>query len=116
MGSYIQTVYDRLAIALRRTTSTGGPNLLVLNLLKSIITTTHQATPVLLDHSTLYQAVEEARQRGNPSPPIAKALEDILAIWEHFTLHMVLWESQDQAAEAVWIEAARSRNANNHLV
>eukprot|EP00972_Heterocapsa_arctica_P100205 14775713-Heterocapsa_arctica.AAC.1 len=88
MGSYNQTVYDRLAIAVRRTTTTGGPNLLVMNLLNSIITITHQATPALLDHSTLYQAVEEARQRGNPSPPIAMALEEILNTWELFTPHM----------------------------
>eukprot|EP00972_Heterocapsa_arctica_P057886 8541294-Heterocapsa_arctica.AAC.1 len=62
--------------------------------------------------------MEEALQRGNPSDHIARALEEIMRHWEHFTPHMTLrklqapgflWKSQDQAAEAVWLEAARSR-------
>eukprot|EP00972_Heterocapsa_arctica_P115795 16449738-Heterocapsa_arctica.AAC.1 len=80
---------------------------------------TKQATAALLDHSTLFQAVEEALQRGNPSSQIARALREILRHWEHLTPFMTLrklqapgylWRTQDQAAEAVWLEAARSRD------
>eukprot|EP00972_Heterocapsa_arctica_P022254 3273513-Heterocapsa_arctica.AAC.1 len=56
-----------MAIRLRRCTTTGGTNLEVITLLHSIITGTRHATSDLLDHSTLYQAVEEALQRGKPS-------------------------------------------------
>eukprot|EP00972_Heterocapsa_arctica_P110057 16205901-Heterocapsa_arctica.AAC.1 len=64
MGSLIQRNFDRMAIQLRRCTTTGGTNLDVMNLLQGIITGTRHATAAFLDHSTLYQAVEEALQRG----------------------------------------------------
>eukprot|EP00972_Heterocapsa_arctica_P087076 12836292-Heterocapsa_arctica.AAC.1 len=102
-------------MAMRRFTTTGGPNVLVMNLLKSIVMVTDHATPALLDHSTLYQAVEEAMQRGNPSRPIAQAPDEILSKWGPLVPHMTLvqlqapsflWENQEQAAEDVWLEAA----------
>eukprot|EP00972_Heterocapsa_arctica_P046705 6893581-Heterocapsa_arctica.AAC.1 len=119
MGTTIQRKFDRMAILLRRCTTTGGTNLEVMKLLHYILKGTRRATAALLDHSTLFQAVEEALQRGNPSFHIACALEEIIRNWEHLTPHMTLrklqapgflWKTQEQAAEAVWLEAARSRD------
>eukprot|EP00972_Heterocapsa_arctica_P009953 1463471-Heterocapsa_arctica.AAC.1 len=98
-----------MAILLRRCTTTGGPNVEVMKLLHYILKSTGNATAALLDHSTLFQAVEEALQKGNPSRHIAHVLEEIIRHWEHLAPLMTLrklqapgclWVSQDQAAEA----------------
>eukprot|EP00972_Heterocapsa_arctica_P065616 9683335-Heterocapsa_arctica.AAC.1 len=90
MGTTIQRTYDRMAILLRRRTTTGGPNVEVLKLLQYILKSTHNATAALLDHSTLFQAVEEALKKGNPSNHIGRALEEIMRHWEHLAPHMIL--------------------------
>eukprot|EP00972_Heterocapsa_arctica_P025076 3694519-Heterocapsa_arctica.AAC.1 len=83
-----------MAILLRRLTTTGGPNVDAMKLLHYILKGTRHATAALLDHSTLFQAVEEALQRGNPSRQIARALEGILRHWEHLAPLMTLRKLQ----------------------
>eukprot|EP00972_Heterocapsa_arctica_P091897 13552253-Heterocapsa_arctica.AAC.1 len=108
-----------MAYALQRLTTTGGTNHEAITVLKNIIILTHGTTPALLDHSTLFQSVEEALYKGNPSATIAKALEQILKIWE--TLRKLkppgyVWETQSHAAQAVWLQIARTReNSEYHI-
>eukprot|EP00972_Heterocapsa_arctica_P046812 6910963-Heterocapsa_arctica.AAC.1 len=125
MGSMNQRLYARMAYALRRLTTTGGTNHEAITFLKNIIILIHGATPALLDHSTLFQAVEEARFQGNPSAAIALALEEILKTCKLFTPYMILrklkppgylWESQSHAAQAVWLQIARTRENYNYPI
>eukprot|EP00972_Heterocapsa_arctica_P003769 561210-Heterocapsa_arctica.AAC.1 len=65
-----------------------------MKLLHYILKGTKVATAALLDHSPLFQAVEEALQRGNPSRQIARALEEIMRHWEHLASLMPLRKLQ----------------------
>eukprot|EP00972_Heterocapsa_arctica_P077978 11498288-Heterocapsa_arctica.AAC.1 len=76
-----------MAIALRRFTTTGGPNVIVMDVLKNIVVHTAHATAALLDHSTLFQAVEEALQRGTLRGPLRRPLEDIKQVRTPGALH-----------------------------